>query len=206
MVMQFSSKFKYMLAGMLIVVTMMLVTLSVVFATENDTSSAADEASVAAETVEASGLPGEIPETGQAPIGAPEVLGEIPETPETDQVINEGPSGEAVSPEVGAEGVAPDIPDWVVDDRIGWIDIDSTLPNVRTGQTYYKYINFSASSPVTVMAEIASGELPPGLSLDASTPCISGVPTSSGVYTFAIHIYALDFSVEGTREFTIRVY
>jgi hypothetical protein len=50
---------------------------------------------------------------------------------------------------------------------------------------------------------IASGQLPPGLTLNASTGAITGTPTLAGVYEFRLRVS--DGSRLGTRQFTIPV-
>nr|WP_186363511.1 putative Ig domain-containing protein [Rhizobium sp. ACO-34A] len=60
----------------------------------------------------------------------------------------------------------------------------STLPSGRVGTAYSQTITVSGATP-PYSYSIASGALPPGLSLDSSSGTISGTPTASGSYSFS---------------------
>ena len=67
------------------------------------------------------------------------------------------------------------------------VAIDTTaLPAVRAGQTYASALHATGGSG-TYTWTLSAGALPQGLVLDASTGAISGVPASSGRFTFTAH-------------------
>jgi sugar lactone lactonase YvrE len=64
---------------------------------------------------------------------------------------------------------------------------DAPPASAPKGQAYsYTYTARPPSSEPPATFALASGQLPPGLSLNGSTGVLSGTPTASGVYTFAV--------------------
>ena len=58
-------------------------------------------------------------------------------------------------------------------------------PDTATVGTLYSYTFTASGSPAPTFS-VASGALPPGLSLDESTGELSGEPTEEGTFTFTI--------------------
>ena len=82
---------------------------------------------------------------------------------------------------------------------------DEFLPNA--------FLNAPYSYPVTVTGgllaygplTVTSGQLPPGLYMDASSRIISGVPTATGIYTFTISVTDAEL-LSVSKEMTITVF
>ncbi len=86
----------------------------------------------------------------------------------------------------------------------GLLNIETTsLPAVETGLPYNPRVRVTGGTPKYTYL-VASGSLPPGLYLDASTGNITGVPTISGSFTFAIGVRDL-VGAYTEREYTIIV-
>lgn len=64
-----------------------------------------------------------------------------------------------------------------------------TMPDGTVGTPYSETL-LSESAPAGSFWGIISGELPPGLTLDAATGLIHGNPTTNGVYTFKVGLYS----------------
>lgn len=79
-------------------------------------------------------------------------------------------------------------------------NVDTSLNVFRTNSFQLQLNAFSGTG---VTWSIASGSLPPGLSLNGSTGLISGIPTVVGNYSFTIH--ALNISMSQNKSFQINV-
>jgi large repetitive protein len=79
--------------------------------------------------------------------------------------------------------------------------ITTAAPPGTVGTAYS--LSLSASGGGSQSWSIASGQLPPGLNINASTGAISGVPTTPGTYTFAARVG--DASRSDTKSLTIAV-
>lgn len=77
----------------------------------------------------------------------------------------------------------------------------ASLPDGATGTNYAAAFSVSGTAPFTF--GIASGSLPPGITLSTSG-ALSGVPTSAGDYTFTVAV-STGGSCGGKFEFTIHV-
>ncbi|SEP65238.1 Putative Ig domain-containing protein [Devosia sp. YR412] len=83
------------------------------------------------------------------------------------------------------------------------IVLPTTLAVPRQNRPYSQNVTASGGTPAYAY-EVASGALPPGLSLNPTTGRISGTPTSAGPYTFEIK--ATDSTtLSGTRSYTLNV-
>ena len=60
----------------------------------------------------------------------------------------------------------------------------ATLNNMQTGKAFDDQVTANGFPAVTYI--VSAGDLPAGLNLDANTGAITGIPTGSGKYTFAI--------------------
>lgn len=67
-------------------------------------------------------------------------------------------------------------------------NVQTALPTGYVGNAYRGVLPVSGGNPQPFV--LSSGELPPGLALDAITGAISGVPTRAGTFTFAVAIYS----------------
>jgi len=65
------------------------------------------------------------------------------------------------------------------------LTFSSTLPSGTVGAIYSGSVNVSGGTPPYAFS-VASGQLPAGLTLTAASGTISGTPTASGTFTFAI--------------------
>jgi hypothetical protein len=119
-------------------------------------------------------------------------------TPATTSGLTHGPNG-ATQPYHNGAGLsypdtqAPQQLNWLIDVGIQFTapvppHIDTTtLPNASRLYPYSTTLSASSgSAPFTW--SVASGSLPPGLSLNSSTGVISGTPTSNGLSTFVIEV------------------
>ena len=81
----------------------------------------------------------------------------------------------------------------------------SSLPDGRVGVVYTQTL--SASGRVTPYAwSLASGSLPPGLSLAPATGAISGTPSASGAFTFSVQVVDAETPPEtATATYTLTV-
>ena len=85
---------------------------------------------------------------------------------------------------------APDITQTVIEVGLAPITITIACPvlNLATlGVAYSSFVIFSGGTGPYTFA-IISGALPPGLSLNASTGEISGIPTTIGFYTYTVQV------------------
>lgn len=62
------------------------------------------------------------------------------------------------------------------------------VPDAVVGQSYSVQPTISGGDPNERTATLASGELPPGLSLDASSGAIQGIPSTTGSWTFTLRV------------------
>jgi hypothetical protein len=83
----------------------------------------------------------------------------------------------------------------------------SGLPNGQVSQLYQVTLAASGgTSPYTWGFTSNSGQLPPGLSLAASTGQISGTPSQAGEYTFTLQVSDNSANpLTGTQEFTVGI-
>ncbi|MDR0797030.1 MAG: immunoglobulin domain-containing protein, partial [Tannerella sp.] len=77
----------------------------------------------------------------------------------------------------------------------------SPLPDGIVGVKYYVELNAKGTAPISW--SIYKGELPGGLSLNASTGVISGEPKSAGNFSFVVRV--TNAFGENTREYGIRI-
>ncbi len=78
-----------------------------------------------------------------------------------------------------------------------------SLPGAAPGNNYSQTVNARGGTPPYLFT-VNSGALPPGLSLDPNSGAISGTPTASGSYTFAI-LLTDHGSQQAQQSFTILV-
>src|SRR5262249_49158563 len=78
----------------------------------------------------------------------------------------------------------------------------TSAPPATIGTPYSLALSAEGGSGARTWS-IASGQLPPGLTLNSSTGAITGSPTADGVYEFRVRVS--DGSRLGTRQFTIPV-
>ncbi len=71
----------------------------------------------------------------------------------------------------------------------GQIRISTPPPQARVGVSYNAVLSVSGGTPPYQFG-IASGNLPPGLSLNSATGSITGTPTVGGTYNFVINVWA----------------
>jgi hypothetical protein len=91
----------------------------------------------------------------------------------------------------------------VVSDPAPLTIVTSYLPSGSVGIEYSQTLTAGCGVfPYTW--SIASGNFPPGLSLDSNTGEIFGTPSSAGTYTFAIEVTDADSST-ATRQFSISI-
>lgn len=82
----------------------------------------------------------------------------------------------------------------------------ATLPNGTTGREYSQTLAATGATPIAW--SVASGNLPPGLSLNANAGTITGTPTQAGTFSFVVSaenadgydMAALSIIVEAGRE------
>ncbi len=71
---------------------------------------------------------------------------------------------------------------------VGLLDILTTrLPSLREGASFHTTLDFKGGTPPFTWS-IPSGALPPELTLNSSTPEISGTPTATGTHTFTLRV------------------
>jgi large repetitive protein len=78
----------------------------------------------------------------------------------------------------------------------------TTTPPATIGTLYSLPLSAAGGSGARTWS-IASGQLPPGLTLNSSTGAITGTPTTDGIYQFRVRVS--DGSRQGTRQFTVPV-
>ncbi len=100
-------------------------------------------------------------------------------------------------PEPGGSGVfvLALLPRW----RAGHFCFTDTLPHVTLGEAYTAQLRASGGTPPYTW-HIASGALPPGLTLHA-TGIISGIPTVAGNYHFTAEVKNAGRIAPATRTF-----
>ena len=81
----------------------------------------------------------------------------------------------------------------------------TSLPAGHTNNAYRQTLAATGASSFTW--SIASGSLPPGLSLASTTGVISGTPTTTGTFTFTLRATnAANTALSGTRQFTVVIH
>jgi hypothetical protein len=78
----------------------------------------------------------------------------------------------------------------------------ASLPNGQQGGSYTQNLTASPAGPAYSYT-VASGALPPGLTLDAQTGALTGTPTASGTYSFVVQ--AANGSCTGTQNYTLLI-
>jgi hypothetical protein len=73
------------------------------------------------------------------------------------------------------------------------LHVTGTTPDGKTGQSYSGAFSATGGVPPFVWS-IASGSLPPGVSLDLASGALSGTPTAPGTYTFQAKVTDLGLS------------
>ncbi len=81
--------------------------------------------------------------------------------------------------------------------------LTATLNNAATGISYQQMIS-AKGGRIPYKFTISSGALPAGLSLNADTGIISGVPTNIGTYSFIVTVTDVD-NKTGTQTYTVNV-
>jgi peptidoglycan hydrolase-like protein with peptidoglycan-binding domain len=66
-----------------------------------------------------------------------------------------------------------------------FIKLSATIPSASIGSAYSQTL--STGNQGTLSFALASGSLPPGLSLDTGTGVLSGTPTQTGIFSFGIN-------------------
>jgi large repetitive protein len=77
----------------------------------------------------------------------------------------------------------------------------SSLPGGTVGSSYSQAVSASPSGSYSF--SVSSGALPPGLSLNAASGAITGIPTTTGSFTFTITATA--GSCSGSRTYTVAI-
>src|SRR5437899_3325686 len=84
------------------------------------------------------------------------------------------------------------------------IKVSATLPAATVGLSYNAVVSVSGGA-APYQFSIGWGMFPPGLTLNAQTGTISGVPLTSGSYSFAVFARDLPNADHGDHRFTIVV-
>ena len=77
----------------------------------------------------------------------------------------------------------------------------TSLPQVQVGSAYSQSVAATGGTPPYTWA-LASGTLPPGVTLNSSTGVISGAPTAVGVYSFMVTVTD---STQGTAQVALTI-
>ncbi|MDR1209008.1 MAG: putative Ig domain-containing protein [Clostridiales bacterium] len=77
----------------------------------------------------------------------------------------------------------------------------ASLPNAPLGAAYSQTVSASGTAPITFA--VSAGSLPAGLSLNAATGVISGIPTAPGSYMFTVA--ASNATGQDAKEYTVVV-
>jgi hypothetical protein len=79
----------------------------------------------------------------------------------------------------------------------------SALPNGTTGGAYSAALSVTGGTPPYSNWTVGAGSLPPGLKLDPSTGSLSGVPATSGTFTFFVTVADSAGGISPAAAFTI---
>lgn len=81
----------------------------------------------------------------------------------------------------------------------------ASLPNGAVGSTYHQEISYSGYSTMSPTCEVASGNLPNGLTFgnQFGDPTVYGTPTESGTFTFTLSVN--NSAGTATKEYTIEI-
>jgi hypothetical protein len=79
-----------------------------------------------------------------------------------------------------------------------------TLPNAQAGVAYNQAVTASGAASGVVSYNVSTGNLPPGLTLNATSGALTGTPTATGTYSFTIRALSAG-NCSGTQSYSLTV-